>query len=106
MNTPHTPEIPELPEIEDPDEKPGNRHWGGAKLGTHLAAWFGYYNQPFLSILLPVSLVTTAEYLRFRFSRNTEVGWGILGLLLTSTIFCSILYGTGWLVAYWWHRAP
>jgi hypothetical protein len=106
MSTPHLPEIPEIPEVGGPEEKPGNALWHSGKIGLGLAAMFGYFQLPFPLIAIAVLLVTSGEYLRFRFSRNTEVGWGVLGLVLTSTLFCSMLYGAGRLVAHWWPPAP
>ncbi|WP_392714204.1 hypothetical protein [Rhizobium ruizarguesonis] len=105
----NVPELPEMPEVEEPDEpddpkkrKGGNTLWASGKLGLFLAAVFGYYKFSVYTLFVPVLLVTGAEYMRFRFSRNTEVGWGIIGLLSTSAIFSLFLYGAGRLAAYFW----
>jgi hypothetical protein len=65
--------------------------------------FFGNEHFPVLLIVVPVLLMTSAEYCRFRFSRKVEMGWEFLGLLLfTSTLYCSMLYGVGRLVAIFW----
>jgi hypothetical protein len=95
-----------MPEVDEPEQRGGNALWPIGKLGMFLAAVFGYYRFPFLIIVVPVVMLTGAEYMRFRFSRNTEVGWsGIVGLLFTSTLWCAPLYGAGRLAGYFWPDA-
>ncbi len=96
------PDIPELPEIEEPEREGGNNLWRSGKLALFLAAVFGYYKLPFPWIVVPVIMATGAEYMRFRFSKHVELGWAIIGILFTSTLFCAGLYGAGWLISYFW----
>jgi hypothetical protein len=105
MDTPHIPEMPDPPEPE-PDHRRGNTLWVAGKLAVFLAAVSGYFEFSFLTIIVLVNMLAIAEFMRFLFNRKTYIGWqGYVGLLFTSTLFCSMAYGAGRLVAYIWLAA-
>jgi hypothetical protein len=54
-----------------------------------------------LKVIVLVNMLAIAEFMRFLFNRKTYIGWqGYVGLLFTSTLFCSMAYGAGRLAAY------
>jgi hypothetical protein len=98
--------IPEMPDPEEPEHRGGNTLWKSGKIAVFLAAVFGYYKFPFLSIVALALMLAGAEYMRFYFSRHTGVGLvGSVGLLFTSALWCSALYGAGRLASYVWPAA-
>jgi hypothetical protein len=105
MDNPHIPEMPDPPEPE-PHPRGGNTLWVAGKLAMFLAAVSGYFKFSFLSIIVLVNMLAIAEFMRFLFNRKTYIGWqGYVGLVFTSTLFCSMAYGAGRLVAYIWPAA-
>jgi hypothetical protein len=103
MGAPH---IPEMPDPEEPEHPAGKILWVTGKLAVFLAAVTGYFKFPFLLVIVLVNMLAMAEFMRFRFNRKTSIGWqGYVGLLLTSTLWCSMLYGAGRLVANIWPAA-
>ena len=95
MDTSQIPDLPKPPEPE-PDRRGRNTLWGVGKLAVFLAAVSGYFKFSFLSIIVLVNMMAIAEFMRFLFNRKTYIGWqGCVGLLFTSTLFCSWLMVPG-----------